>query len=415
MREIIGYIPIEPDGSVRTKVPGNVALQIAITDDKGRTLGAYSRHNAWISVRPGETLTCNGCHTPTMQNAMINGQSGISHGRSGLFKALNMGATAANTAFANANTVYLPVNGGDTMAQARAAWSCANEKCASITPSVNLIFSDVWPSGSDPFIVQDAMAAPRATDTAIKYTSAAGVPKLPTSSTCASVAWSSQCRIIINYTEHIQPIWDSPRNVVAGVDAMANPIIVSADTCTYCHNHNLPTVPMQTPVAAAAITANNVAAWQLDLRGVIPDNNDNDNYNPDQFVSYQELFFADTVITTDPTTGAIAPVSVQVDSGQVDANGNPILVAQKVALNGTRLSSQNAAGSRFFSVFLNNQCQHTTVVKNGAGAVTGVSFPTSGCTKDHTKLLTPGELRLITEWVEIGGAYFNDPFKAPVN
>src|SRR6185369_1368978 len=103
----------------------------------------------WITVRPGETLKCNGCHTPTMQNVMTNGQSGMSHGRSGLFTALNVGATAANTAFGNANTVYLPVNAGDTMAQARAAWSCANEKCASLTPSVNLIFSDVWPSGAD--------------------------------------------------------------------------------------------------------------------------------------------------------------------------------------------------------------------------------------------------------------------------
>jgi len=120
-------------------------------------------------------------------------------------------------------------------------------------------------------------------------------------------------------------------------------------------------------------------------------------------------------LTADPTTGALAPLSIQVDSGQVDAMGNPILVAQKVALSGTRLSSQNAAGSRFFSVFSANQCQHTTVVKNGANVAIGTTTSTGGCTVNHQAWLTTGELRLITEWVEIGGAYFNDPFKAPVN
>ena len=29
--------------------------------------------------------------------------------------------------------------------------------------------------------------------------------------------------------------------------------------------------------------------------------------------------------------------------------------------------------------------------------------------------LTPAELRLISEWVDIGGQYYNDPFAVPVN
>jgi hypothetical protein len=29
--------------------------------------------------------------------------------------------------------------------------------------------------------------------------------------------------------------------------------------------------------------------------------------------------------------------------------------------------------------------------------------------------LTPAELRLIAEWLDIGGQYYNDPFMAPVN
>ena len=40
MREVIGYAPIEPDGSVRVKVPANVALASACST---RMAGAYPR------------------------------------------------------------------------------------------------------------------------------------------------------------------------------------------------------------------------------------------------------------------------------------------------------------------------------------------------------------------------------------
>ena len=33
---------------------------------------------------------------------------------------------------------------------------------------------------------------------------------------------------------------------------------------------------------------------------------------------------------------------------------------------------------------------------------------------DHTNYLTPAELRLVSEWLDIGGQFYNDPFVAPV-
>jgi hypothetical protein len=36
-----------------------------------------------------------------------------------------------------------------------------------------------------------------------------------------------------------------------------------------------------------------------------------------------------------------------------------------------------------------------------------------GRTVDHTGFLTTAELRLITEWIDIGAQYYNDPFVAP--
>jgi hypothetical protein len=35
MREILGYVPVEPDGSVRVAVPANVAFAISVVDDGG--------------------------------------------------------------------------------------------------------------------------------------------------------------------------------------------------------------------------------------------------------------------------------------------------------------------------------------------------------------------------------------------
>ncbi len=62
MREVLGYAPIEPDGSVRVKVPANVAFAITLLDANGRRIGP--RHNNWLQVRAGEELRCNGCHDP---------------------------------------------------------------------------------------------------------------------------------------------------------------------------------------------------------------------------------------------------------------------------------------------------------------------------------------------------------------
>src|SRR5690606_21767124 len=71
MREIVGYAPIEPDGSVRIKVPAQVPLAVEIVDRLGRRISP--RHQNWLQVQPGEELACNGCHDPA---------GGLSHGRS---------------------------------------------------------------------------------------------------------------------------------------------------------------------------------------------------------------------------------------------------------------------------------------------------------------------------------------------
>src|SRR6201999_3821687 len=109
MREIRGYAPIEPDGSVNIRIPANGAFQISVLDANGRRISPVQ--SAWLQVRPGEVLTCNGCHTPATQ------QSPKSHGRKGLFNPAYAGATGG-AAFKDTVSTFIPA-AGETMAEAR--------------------------------------------------------------------------------------------------------------------------------------------------------------------------------------------------------------------------------------------------------------------------------------------------------
>ncbi|MGE0115133.1 MAG: hypothetical protein AB7T07_09665 [Steroidobacteraceae bacterium] len=359
MREILGYVPIEPDGSVRTKVPGNVAFQISVVDAEGRRVAAFPRHNAWLTIRPGETMQCTGCHANSTN--VPAGQSGRSHGRSGSFASVYPGAVSNGIAFTSANLNFTANNAGDTMAQARAIWSCANEQCASMTPSVNVSFADVWPVGTPDSKVVPTPPTIRAGDFALRYAGTGGLTtKVPTGSTCLTV-WSNTCRITINYLEHIQPIWERP----LGFDANNDMAIDAKDNCLACHSKT------------DAANATRVPAGDLDLS---TDASDDNNL---RVTSYQELLFQDN--------GQIL-VGAAVQDDCILLVTDPVTMVQTCAQFRTvspSLIARNARGSRFFS-----------------------KFATGG---SHAGYLSPGELRLISEWVDIGAQYYNDPFKAPEN
>jgi hypothetical protein len=87
----------------------------------------------------------------------------------------------------------------------------------------------------------------------------------------------------------------------------------------------------------------------------------------DHFNAYRELLFADNAQQV--VGGALQDTGVNV---------NPSMSA--VGAN---------ASSTFFSRF-------------GAGGT-------------HAGYLTPDELKLISEWLDIGAQYYNDPFAAPAN
>ena len=107
MREIVAYAPIEPDGSVRVKVPANVPLAVSILDANGRR--TTPRHLNWFQVVPGQEVKCNGCHAST---------TNFSHGRSDTFAAAYTGAAGTGVPFPNTRSTFSP-DVGETMAETR--------------------------------------------------------------------------------------------------------------------------------------------------------------------------------------------------------------------------------------------------------------------------------------------------------
>lgn len=129
MREIMGHVPIQPDGSVQ--VPANVAFEVPVLDANAPLL---SRQDTWLQVIPGETLTCNGCHIPAA-NQQVPACQGTtllchSHGRTGAFNAVYAGA-AGGAPFA------------DSVSTLARATCVAGSVCGEI-PSIDVSHSDIW-------------------------------------------------------------------------------------------------------------------------------------------------------------------------------------------------------------------------------------------------------------------------------
>jgi hypothetical protein len=299
MREIVAYAPIEPDGSVRVKVPANVALAVSVLDVNGRRVSP--RHQNWLQVLPGQELTCNGCHAPP---------SNLSHGRGDSFAAAYAGAAGTGVPFPNTVATFSP-DVGETMAQTRTRVSCQTD-CAALEPSVDLVYDDVW---------TDAAVATPGASFAYRYANL--LTTAPVNVNCIS-NWTPACRIVINYEMHVHPLWSVVRQVIDPNDGVT---VLEDRTCAQSGCH-APVDAMNAPM---------VPAGQLDLTdGLSPD-------EADHFNAYRELLFADN--QQELVNGALQDRQVQIG---VDAMGNPIFAPVSI---GASMSSGGARLSRFFSCF----------------------------------------------------------------
>jgi len=291
MRQIIGYVPVQPDGSVRVKVPANVPLAISVLDKDGRRMGA--RHQNWLQVRAGETLTCVGCHDHA---------SGIPHGQpaepmSRGLASVYPGAPVTGLPFPNTvSTLWADV--GETMAQ-----TLTRLDDSQLLPTVDLFYDDIW---------TDAVAAGRPKDTSFSYTYAAlTTPMKPVTDPACLSSWDYLCRIVINYEQHIHPLWSLDRG---------------ADTCINCH----------TPTNAAGMLK--VPDGQLDLTDGL------DPLVPEHFKAYRELLFQDFAEEIGPT----GLQDIMVPGPPDPITGLPTQVPVAVTPS---MSAGGAAQSTFFSIF----------------------------------------------------------------
>jgi len=343
MREIIGYAPVEPDGSVKMKVPANIAFGVEVLDANSRRIS--QPHLNWMTLKAGEVVECSGCHTRTSE---------LPHGRPDAeAPSVNAGAPSDGSPFPNTEPTLF-ANAGETMAETYTRIHGVP------MPNVDIRFDDVW---TDPNV--------RAKDASFAYAYAALTTNPPVDPGCVT-NWTASCRIIVNYETSIHPLWSVRRLAADGV---------TNATCNSCHS---PT---------DAVGAAQVPAAQLDL---------SDGASADeaaQFNSYRELLFSDNqqevmngvlVDSLVQATDANGNPLFQMDENGnliLDANGQPIPVLVAVTTSPPTSPAGALASPRFFSRF------------NAGGS--------------HAGWLTPAELKLISEWLDIGAQYFNDPFAAP--
>ena len=229
MREIIGYVPVQPDGSVRVQVPANVPLAISVLDSEGRRITA--RHQNWLQLRAGETLNCNGCHDHA---------SGSPHGHPQGPASVNPGALATGPSFPNTDSALF-ADFGETMAE-----TLTRQDVFALVPDMDVIYDDVWTDDTGSLVKTPSFI--------FSYEDLQ--TPAPVSQSCQD-NWRNNCRTIINYEEHIHPLWNLDRG---------------GNTCTACH-----TTAMGTRVPDA----------QLDLTdGLSAD-------EADHFKAYRELLFDD--------------------------------------------------------------------------------------------------------------------------
>jgi hypothetical protein len=309
-QQILGYAPIEPDGSFKLNVPADTPIGLAVVDSKGRAL---QTHTNWIQVRPGERRTCDGCHSPRRGGA------------------LNSGAvvnTVPATLLASMQTAH---QSGETMADTRTR---LDPTALALKP--DMIYTDVWADAAKPGVT-------RLPDVAIKY--------LNNLNPADDLKTPVPTNGVINYPDHIQPLWSRDRG---------------ANTCTSCHD----------------------VSAHIDLSPTIAGDG--------RMVSYDRLMIGDP---------------------QLDSSGRPVItfddgvpmVQRLPALVNTMASEGEALGlarkSRLIEI-LTGQVLHA-----GPDALAAHPAPPSTA-PNHGNMLNAAEKRLLAEWVDLGGKYYNDPFSA---
>jgi len=307
-----------------------------------------------IAVLPGQVLSCNGCHTPQPAQ-IVTATDGVSVEVSGR----SHGRAGLSTALNGGEAATFTAASNGSVATltlcpgATMAEELAGATSCSNSPSAS--YSAAAISGDVIFkdAWGDGITNPTGPNAAISYTYGALTTNLPIVPSCQAV-WSGFCLSIINYPTIINPLWSVQRSTATLPNGGA--------TCINCHT------------ATRTTTAGGVTV------PVPPDGNLRLDADPAQSATaqlraYTQLLDAHDVLSLNATNQLV-------DSG--------------IAVAGSIVAG-SASGSCFFQV------------------ITGASM---GCSVtgavNHAGFMTTAELRLLSEWVDIGAQYYNNPFDAPL-
>lgn len=67
IKRLLGTVPVESDGSVLFKVPADVPISLQPLDENGAAIQWF---RSWFTAKPGETVSCIGCHEDQNQIVM---------------------------------------------------------------------------------------------------------------------------------------------------------------------------------------------------------------------------------------------------------------------------------------------------------------------------------------------------------
>jgi len=365
--DILTYGMIEPDGSAVIQVPKDIYFTFEVVNKFGKRIDLIAepgynynyltQHSHPLLLEEGELRECNGCHDP---------DNDIPHARADVQTAsANPGAPGDAMSFPNANPEILAESYRDTMAQALTFW------LGSVAGGTgDVVYEDYWTnpySGSPapPFV----------------YSNNALKTPAPVNDPACLNAWTSNCKMTINYLEHIQPIWDACRQQSGN------------KSCTSCHDKadNNP---------ADNCPGGGGNGGDLVLSG------GPDPWNPLEVESYVQLFEADYyqmnangewILVTDPATEC--PNGIEGDLSVEPQDG--ICITRRL------MSARGAiASARFFRLFdedSDDDAYEVESIDASTGTKKDLSF--------HKGMLTPAELRLIAEWLDTGAHYYNDTDK----
>lgn len=315
MQQILGYAEVEPDGSIKLQVPSDTPLTISVLDEKGR---AIQTHTNWVQVRPNENRACNGCHSPRRGEAINSGSLLGNHPRT-----------------------LMSAQPGETMAATRTR---LDSSALSLKPDI--VFRDVWADTAQSGVIATSCVSLRYSN---NTNCVSGNPD-----SANDLATAAPTNGIVNYPQHIQPLWDRARSGPNGENYR----------CTACHND----------------------PQRLDLTG--------GTGGTGRLISYDELLIGDPLLENNQ------PVT-RVVNGVVEIQRGPALV--------NNMASQEDAGgiarkSRLTEILFGETLQ--------ASAAARQAFPGPGSGPDHATLLNSAEKRLLVEWMDLGGQYYNSPFDA---